>query len=259
MALRVSSPHYFAPTVVKKACSSPCSPCLRSSQGRCWANKTGKGHRRARRVRPAELAILGGSGRALSSAHRLGGGAGRSVDDDVPQARNSRRTPARATSPTSSISPAPRPRCRRCATGDLDTAALAFSTFALGIVNAGMEDLRVLGDEFQDGVPGYNTNPFMVRNDSGDQDGRRFEGQGAGDQPGRQRGRHGAARHARQAPIQDKSDVTVIEARFPDQKAMLNEHKIDLTSSPAPFGFDPELTAFAHPLFIRPTRWAARR
>src|ERR1700691_5350848 len=36
------------------------------------------------------------------------------------------------------------------ATGDLDTAALAFSTFALGVVNAGMDDLRVLGDEFQD-------------------------------------------------------------------------------------------------------------
>src|SRR5579864_5772161 len=37
------------------------------------------------------------------------------------------------------------------ATGELDTAALAYSTFALGIVNAGMDDLRVIGDEFQDG------------------------------------------------------------------------------------------------------------
>ena len=46
------------------------------------------------------------------------------------------------------------------ATGELDTAALAYSTFALGIVNAGMDDLRVIADEFQDGVPGYHTNPF---------------------------------------------------------------------------------------------------
>ena len=29
------------------------------------------------------------------------------------------------------------------ATGELDTAALAYSTFALGVVNAGMQDLRV--------------------------------------------------------------------------------------------------------------------
>ena len=32
------------------------------------------------------------------------------------------------------------------ATGELDTAALAYSTFALGVVNAGMQDLRVIGD-----------------------------------------------------------------------------------------------------------------
>src|SRR5947209_15927995 len=51
------------------------------------------------------------------------------------------------------------------ATGDLDCAALAYSTFALGVVNAGMQDLRVIGDGFQDGVPGYHTNSYMVRKD----------------------------------------------------------------------------------------------
>jgi ABC-type nitrate/sulfonate/bicarbonate transport system substrate-binding protein len=52
------------------------------------------------------------------------------------------------------------------ATGELDCAALAYSTFALGVVNAGMEDLRVIADGFQDGVPGYHTNGYFVRNDS---------------------------------------------------------------------------------------------
>src|SRR5438552_18948469 len=52
------------------------------------------------------------------------------------------------------------------ATGELDTAALAYSTFALGVINAGMQDLRVIGDGFQDGVPGYHTNGYFVRNDS---------------------------------------------------------------------------------------------
>ena len=54
------------------------------------------------------------------------------------------------------------------ASGDLDIAALAYSTFALGIVNAGMEDLRIIADEFQDGVPGYHTNDYRVRDDSPD-------------------------------------------------------------------------------------------
>jgi len=46
------------------------------------------------------------------------------------------------------------------ATGELDCAALAYSTFALGIQNAGMADLRIIADGFQDGVPGHHTNAF---------------------------------------------------------------------------------------------------
>jgi sulfonate transport system substrate-binding protein len=39
------------------------------------------------------------------------------------------------------------------ATGELDCAALACSPFVLGIENAGMADLRIISDEFQNGVP----------------------------------------------------------------------------------------------------------
>src|SRR5829696_9535043 len=52
------------------------------------------------------------------------------------------------------------------ATGELDTAALAYSTVGLGVVNAGMQDLRVIADGFQDGVPGHHTNTYVVRGDS---------------------------------------------------------------------------------------------
>lgn len=137
------------------------------------------------------------------------------------------------------------------ATGDLDTAALAFSTFALGIVNAGMDDLRVLSDEFQDGVPGYHTNPFMVRNDSGIKTIEDLKGKVlATNQTGSAVDMAMLAMLAKHH-LQDRRDVTVIEVRFPDQKAMLKDKKIDMTSSPAPFGFDPELTAFAHTLFTQ--------
>jgi NitT/TauT family transport system substrate-binding protein len=50
--------------------------------------------------------------------------------------------------------------------GESDCAALTYSTFALGIENAGMTDLRVIADECQYGVPGYHTNAFVVRKDS---------------------------------------------------------------------------------------------
>lgn len=137
------------------------------------------------------------------------------------------------------------------ATGDLDTAALAFSTFALGIVNAGMDDLRVLGDEFQDGVPGYHTNAFMVRNDSGIKTVDDLKGKVlATNQVGSAVDMAMLAMLAKHH-LQDKRDLTIIEVHFPDMKAMLSEKKVDLVSVPAPFGEDPDLNKFAHPLFTQ--------
>ena len=51
------------------------------------------------------------------------------------------------------------------AAGELDVGPLAFSSFGLAIENARLDDLRVICDEIQDGVPGHGSNEFMVRND----------------------------------------------------------------------------------------------
>jgi NitT/TauT family transport system substrate-binding protein len=137
------------------------------------------------------------------------------------------------------------------ATGELDCAALAYSTFALGVVNAGMDDLRIIGDEFQDGVPGYHTNPFYVRTDSPihsveDLKGKVLATNELGSAVGiallAMLSKHG---------LKDKRDVTIIEARFPDMKAMLGEKKVDLIPAVAPFGFDPALQAFSRTLFTQ--------
>jgi ABC-type nitrate/sulfonate/bicarbonate transport system substrate-binding protein len=59
--------------------------------------------------------------------------------------------------------------------------------------------------------------------------------------------------------LKDKRDVTIIEARFPDQKAMVKEGKVDLIPAVLPFGQDPELLSFTHPCLRKNRRWAAPR
>ena len=137
------------------------------------------------------------------------------------------------------------------ATGELDVAALAYSTFALGVVNAGMEDLRIIGDEFQDGVPGYHTNGYMVRKDSNIRSVEDLKGKViATNQRGSAVDMAARAMLAKHN-LQDKRDVTFLEVRFPEMKATLKEGKVDLITTPLPFGADPELIAFAHPLFTQ--------
>src|SRR5216683_4485779 len=48
------------------------------------------------------------------------------------------------------------------ANGELEVANLAFSTLPIAIQNANLDDLRVIADEFQDGVPGYYSQEYMV-------------------------------------------------------------------------------------------------
>src|SRR5215469_9108412 len=57
------------------------------------------------------------------------------------------------------------PQITSLAAGELDLAALAFSSFALAIQNAHMEDIRAVSDLYQDGIPGYYSNQMMVRPD----------------------------------------------------------------------------------------------
>jgi NitT/TauT family transport system substrate-binding protein len=137
------------------------------------------------------------------------------------------------------------------AAGQIDCAALAYSTFALGVENAGMQDLRIIGDVFQDGVPGYHTNTMVVRQDSPIHTVDDLKGKILATN---QRGsavdvavREMLAKHN----LKDKRDLTMIEVPFPAQKAMLKEHKVDFITAVSPFGFDPELLAFARTLFTQ--------
>src|ERR1043165_418966 len=58
------------------------------------------------------------------------------------------------------------PMITALANGELEIANLAYSTFPLAVQNANLDDLRIIADEFQDGVTGYATNAWAVLKDS---------------------------------------------------------------------------------------------
>jgi len=135
------------------------------------------------------------------------------------------------------------------AAGEIDIAALAFSSFPLAVQNAGMTDLRVIADESQDGVPGYYTDEFKVRNDSGittveDLKQKVLASTGFG----------AASDIALRAmlvkhKLDPTKDVTIVQIAYPNMKAVLNERKAELVAAIPPYAFDTELKSFSHTLF----------
>lgn len=141
------------------------------------------------------------------------------------------------------------PMIQALGAGELDIALFAYSSFALAVQNAGMTDLRVIADEAQEGIEGYYSSPFMVLKDGpvkkvADMKGRIAATVGAG-----------AAvdialrAQLKKAGLEDKRDYTLVEAGFPNMRAMLAEKKIDLASLAQPFSLDPELLKIADTLF----------
>src|SRR5882757_2913089 len=59
------------------------------------------------------------------------------------------------------------PQLTGFAAGEIDIATIGYSTFALAVLNAKMEDIRIVADGFQDGAEGFVSTAFMVRNDGG--------------------------------------------------------------------------------------------
>jgi sulfonate transport system substrate-binding protein len=131
------------------------------------------------------------------------------------------------------------PMITALANNELDIAVLAYSTLGLAIQNAGIDDLRVVADEFQDGVPGYYSNQYFVRMDTGinkieDLKGKVLATNAIGS------GIDIAMKAAlKKHGLIDKRDYTVLEAPFPTMAAMLTDKKADLVSGVPPFSFNP--------------------
>jgi NitT/TauT family transport system substrate-binding protein len=159
------------------------------------------------------------------------------------------------------------PMITALANGELEIANLAYSTLGIAVSNAGISDLRVIADEFRDGVPGYFSNQYFVRKDSGIKKIEDLKGKvlatnliGTGVDIAMKAGlkKHG---------LLDKRDYTVIEAPFPAHPAMLNEKKADLVTGVMPFALNPMLNQVGFPLYdqtegLGPSQfvfWAARQ
>jgi sulfonate transport system substrate-binding protein len=135
------------------------------------------------------------------------------------------------------------------ANGELELASLAYSTIGIAISNAGIGDLRIVADEFRDGMPGRFSTQLFVRKDSGinriaDLKSKIL----ATNQIGA--GVDIAMKAAlRKHGLIDKRDYTVLEAPLPTMPQILADKKADLVTAVMPFALNPQLNQIGTPLF----------
>jgi NitT/TauT family transport system substrate-binding protein len=136
------------------------------------------------------------------------------------------------------------------ANGELEIANLAFSTLPIAIQNAGLDDLRVIADELQDGVDGYYSQEYMVLADGPIKQIEDLKGKVVATVAAGAAVDVAMRTMLRKHGLEDKRDYALIEAPLPTMRAMLAEKKADLVPLVLPFALDPELRRIARPLFL---------
>src|SRR3954467_11320966 len=135
------------------------------------------------------------------------------------------------------------------ANNEIEIADLGFSSFGLAVQNAGMDDLRVIADEFQDGVPGYYSDEFFVQKDGAVKSIKDLKGKVVATNAAGSAVDIVMRAALRKNGLDDRKDVSVVEAAFPNMKAMLFEKKVDAIPGVVPFSLDPSLRAGSRVLF----------
>jgi sulfonate transport system substrate-binding protein len=141
------------------------------------------------------------------------------------------------------------PMVTAIANNEVEIGDLAFSTLPIAISNAGLDDIRVIADEFQDGAPGYRDDTYdvlaggpikKIEDLKGKVVATNAIGSGVDVAMRAMLRKHG---------LEANRDYTIVEAPFPAMRAMLAEKKVDLIPAILPFALDPELQKIARPLF----------
>ena len=141
------------------------------------------------------------------------------------------------------------PMITALAAGELEIADLTYPTLPIAIQNAGMDDLRVIADEFQDGNAGFYSNEFMVLADGPVRRVEDLKGKAIATNAAGSAVDIAMRAMLRKHGLEDKRDYTIVEAPFPTMRAMLAEKKVDLVPAVLPFSTDPELRKIGRTLF----------
>jgi sulfonate transport system substrate-binding protein len=137
------------------------------------------------------------------------------------------------------------------ANNELEVASLAYSSFAIAIENAGLKDLRVITDEFQDGVPGYFSEEYYVRKDSGINKVEDLKGKVVGTNGGGSAVDVAIRAMLHKHGLEEKRDYTMLEGPLPAMPTMLLEKKVDLIPAVLPFALNPKLREGGKILFYQ--------
>ena len=143
------------------------------------------------------------------------------------------------------------PMITAIANNELEVASLAYSSLAIAIDNAGLDDLRVIADEFQDGVPGYFTEQYYVRKDSGIDKVEQLKGKVVASNAGGSAVDVAIRAMLKKHGLEDKRDYTIIEAPLPTMPAVLLEKKAALIPAVLPFALNPKLKEEGKVLFTQ--------
>jgi sulfonate transport system substrate-binding protein len=135
------------------------------------------------------------------------------------------------------------------ATGDVDFALLGYSSFGIALDAAKMDDLRLVFDNFRDGVEGYYSFDLAVLKDGPirtveDLKGRVLATNGGGSVVDLAM-RYVLKKHG----LEDKRDYTVIEVSLPNMFPMLAARKVDLISLNNAFMHNPNIAGQVRTLF----------
>ena len=137
------------------------------------------------------------------------------------------------------------------ANNEIEIGNHSYSSLGIAIQNAGMDDLRVISDQFQDGVPGKSTTQYYVLKDGPIQKVEDLKGKVVSSNAAGSAVDVAMRAMLKKHGLEDKRDFTFIEAPLPAQKAMLLDKKTDLIPSVVPFQHDPELKAKGRILFTQ--------
>ena len=143
------------------------------------------------------------------------------------------------------------PMITALAAGEIDLVSFAYSSFALAVQNAGMSDLRILADIFQDGVPGWYTNPELVKKNGPVKKIEDLKGKVIATNVAGSAVDMAVRAMLKKHNINLTRDVSFVAVPFPNMKAELAEGKIDLMTGVLPFTQDPQLKAMTRTLFTQ--------